>query len=396
MNVHQLTEEILQCLYVYFSYSTNHLTQATTSQPTSNSRFHPDFHNAQSQLQREMLQCVRDWLSKSKNEYSIIQRLSKESVRNHKNLRLEGEGGAPASQGSFAEQEAHQFQNSVAGYIPGAGLFSGNAKGLEGGSPGYPGRPGGYPQVEGQQHGGFPGAPVYPGGPVGGGGHQHGGDRYESTSTYTPPAAAPSHATTYPMSGHGGDRYESTSAYTPPAAAPSHATTYPMSGGGPPPLPSPHSGPAHHHDHSGPHTQHGGYTASFPSSNAFPGPGQGGDGFSFPGSGTASFPGGKGVPYPETSFPGASSFPDGRYPGPPGGGYEAPLGPPHHGGYNPHGSDGSTGGYHAPSGPPVFPNSGGYGGTSQLEFPGANPSAGPKYNSEYPDGYNPSYQGRGW
>lgn len=279
-------------------------------------------------------------------------------------MRVEGEGGAPASQGSFAEQEAHQFQNSLMGYIPGAGLLSGNAKGLEGGSPGYPDRPGGYPQVGGQQQGGFPGAPGYPGGPMGGGGHQHGGDRYESTSTYMPPAAAPS-----------------------------HVTTFPMSGSGPPPLPPPHSGPAHHHHHTGPHTQHGGYTASFPSSNPFPGTGQGGDGFSFPGSGTTSFPGGEGVPYPETSFPGASSFPDGRYPGPPGGGYEAPLGPPHHSGYNPHGSDGPPGGYLAPSGPPAFPNSDGYGGSSAFEFPGGNPSAGPKYNSE---GYNPSYQGGGW
>ena len=350
------------------------LSQSHRNQPTSNYRFHPDFHNPQSQVQREMLQSVRDWLSKSPNQHSILQRLNKESVRNHRNVRAEGEGGAPASQGSFAEQEGHKFQQGVLGYIPGGGLLSGSARGVEGGSPGYPSGPGGYPQAGGQQHGGFPGPPGYPSGPMGGGGHQHGGDRYGSTSSYTPPAAAPSHATTFPMSG----------------------------GGGPPSLPSPHSGPAHHHRPEP--TQHGGYTPSFPSDNSFPGPGRGGDGFSFPGSGTTSFSGGEGVPYPETSFPGASSFPsaspfpsasfpDGRYPGPPGGGYEAPLGPPHLGGYNPHGGDGP---HHAPSGPPGFPDSGGYGGTGHLEFPGSNPSAGPKYNSEYPDGYNPSYQGGGW
>lgn len=313
-----------------------------------------------------MLQSVRDWLSKSPNERSVIQRLTKESVRNHKNVRVEGEGGAPASQGSFAEQEAHQFQNSVLGYIPGGGLLSGNAKAMEGGSSGYPGRQGGYPQGGGQQHGGFPGAPGYPGGPMGGGGHQHGGDLYGSTSTYTPPAAALS-----------------------------HSTTFPMSSGGPPSLPLSHSGPAHHHPPPpGSHTQPGGYTPSFPGGNPFPGRGQGGDGFSFPGSGTTSFPGGDGV-----SFPGASSFPDG--------GYNAPTGPPppHHGGYNPpagppppHGDGGyhaHPGGYPAPFGaPPGFPDSGGYGGGTGLEFP--DPSARPGYNSERPDGYNPSYQGGGW
>ena len=340
------------------------LNQSPRNQPISNSRFHPDFHNPQSQVQREMLQSIHDWLSKSPNQHSILQRLTKESVRNHRNVRTEGEGGAPASQGSFAEQEGHKFQQNVLGYIPGGGLLSGNARGVEGGSPGYPSGSGGYPQGGGQQYGDFSGPPGYPSGPMGGGGHQQGGDRYGSTSTYTPPAAAPS-----------------------------HATTFPMSGGGPPPLPPPHSGPAHHHRPEPTPSQHGGYAPSFPSDNSFPGPERGGDGFSFPGSGTAPFPGG-GVPYGETSFPGASTFPSASsFPGPPGGGYEAPLGPPHLGGYNPHGGDGPT--YHAPPGPPPgFPqgDSGGYGGTGHLEFPGANPSAGPKY----PDGYNPSYQGGGW
>ena len=329
-----------------------------------------------------MLQSVRDWLSKSPNQQSIIQRLNKESVRKHRNLRVEGEGGAPASQGSFAEQEGHQLQHSVMGLIPGVGLLAGNAK--EGGSSGYPSRPGGYPQAGGQQHGGLPSPPGYPGGPMGGGGHQHGGDLYGSASTYTPPAAAPS-----------------------------HATTFPMSGGGPPPLPSPHPGAAHHHPV--PHTQHGGYgPPSFPSGGpSFPGAGQGGDGFSFPGSGAPSFPSGDGVSFPDSkaSFLGAPVFPDNGYSGPSVGGYNAPPGPPPHlGGYNPpsgpppHGGGGyhappgppphGGGGYHAPPGPPPgFPDSGGYGGgASHFEFPGANPSARP----EYPDGYNPSYQGGGW
>ena len=50
--------------------------------------------------------------------------------------------------------------------------------------------------------------------------------------------------------------------------------------------------------------------------------------------------------------------------------------------------------------PPRFPqgDSGGYGGNLDSLDLGVNPSAGPiaKYNSEYLDGYNPSYQGGGW
>ena len=358
-----------------------------------------------------MLQSVRDWLSKSPNQQSVIQRLNKESVRNHRNLRAADEGGPPASQGSFAEVEAHQLQHAVMGHVPGIGLLAGNAKAVEGGSPGYPSGPGGYPQAEGQQHGGLPG-PGYPGGPMGGGGHQHGGGRCGSTSTYTPPAAVPSLATTFPMSSSGLSR-----------------------------LPSPHSGS------TGPHTQHGRY-APPSGSPSFPGPGKGGDGFSFPDSGVPSFPSGDGVSFPDSnasSFLGAPSFSDGGYSGPPPvggynappgpphlggyypppgpphhggynpppgpphhGGYNPPPGPPHHGGYNPppgpphhggynsppgpppHGGDG----YYAPPGPPPgFPDSGGYGGDAgPLEFPGAN-----TYSSTRPGGYNPSYpRGDGW
>ena len=310
-----------------------------------------------------MLQSVRDWLSKSPNQRSVIQRLSKESVRNHRNLRVEGEGGAPASQGSFAEQEGHQLQQTVLGSIPGVGLFTGNAK--EVGGPGYPSRPDGYPQAGGQQHGGLPGPPGYPGGPMGGGGHQHGGG-YGSTSTYTLPAAAPS-----------------------------HATTFPMSGGGPPP---------HHHPGStGPHTQHGGYgPPSFPSgSPSFPGPGQGGDRFSFPGSGAPSFPGGDGVSFPDSNAP---SFPGSGYSGPPThlGGYNPPPGPPSHGGgeyhaHPPHGGSGyhahGGGGYPAP--PPGFLDADGYGGAGHFEFPGGS-GGNPPARPGYPDGYNPSYPGGGW
>ena len=316
-----------------------------------------------------MLQTVRDWLSKSPNQQSVIERLNKESVRNHRNMRVAGEGGAPASQGSFAEQEGHQLQQAVMGHIPGIGLLPGNAKGLEGGSPEYPSRPGGYPQAGGQQHGGFASPPGYPSGPMGGehqhGGHQHGGHQHGGHQHGGHQHGGHQHGGHQ----HGGDRYGSISTYTPPAAAPSLSTTFPM-GGGPPTLPSPHSGPAHHPGSTGPHIQYGGYgPPSFPSgSPSFPG---GGDGFSFPESFAPSFPGGDGVSFPDSrpSFPGAP-FPDG----------------PPVGGYNPYGGGGHHA-HHAPPGPP--PNYGGGAASSpgHFEFPTAN---------QYPDGYNPSYQGGGW
>jgi hypothetical protein len=74
VNAKSVTDDILQCL------------------------FHPDFQNHASQIQREMLACVRNWLqSLGHNQSTILGRLSKQAVRNHQNVRLGGEGSAPGN-----------------------------------------------------------------------------------------------------------------------------------------------------------------------------------------------------------------------------------------------------------------------------------------------------------
>ncbi len=111
-------------------------------------RFHPDFHSSNSQIQREMMQYMKDWVSKLPIQHTAMQRLGKNAVRNHENIRLAGEGGPPAAQGTFAETEAHQFQSSLQGFasshVPGfsqaQSLLGGAGQGRDvPGGPGYPG-----------------------------------------------------------------------------------------------------------------------------------------------------------------------------------------------------------------------------------------------------------------
>ena len=64
----------------------------------TDSRFHPDFQNHASQIQREMLACVKMWLqSLGHKQSAVLARLSKQAVRNHQNVRLGGEGSAPVN-----------------------------------------------------------------------------------------------------------------------------------------------------------------------------------------------------------------------------------------------------------------------------------------------------------
>jgi len=314
-------------------------------------------------------------------------------------MRIEGEGGAPTSQGSFAVAEAHQLQHSVLGF---AGPVAGNTRVAGGGGLGYPGGPGGYPQAGVQQLGGFPGPPEFPGRPIGGehqqGGHQHGGHQHGGHQHGGPQHGEHQHGEhqhgehrhEHHHSGHqyGSGRYDPTSIYAPPATAPN------MSSGGVSPLPSPYSDP------------------SFPSS-----------GPSFPGAerDAFSFPSGDGVFFPDSTvpaYPGGSLSLDREYRPPSGqfphvGGYNAPPGPPQHSGGGYHAPPGppphSGGGYHAPPGPPPHsgggynaspgppPSFGGYGGgTGPPEFPGADtrPSVPPEFpnvNNSYPYG-----GGGGW
>ncbi|EEB87710.1 hypothetical protein MPER_14850, partial [Moniliophthora perniciosa FA553] len=81
-------------------------------------RFHPDFHDPSSKVQREMLQTMRTWvdgLGNRRNE--IVRRLSKQCVRNHENVRLAGEGGQAEAVGSSAHNQGLQAQAGLQNYL---------------------------------------------------------------------------------------------------------------------------------------------------------------------------------------------------------------------------------------------------------------------------------------
>ncbi|KAH7887067.1 heterokaryon incompatibility protein HET-C [Phlebopus sp. FC_14] len=90
INVHQVTEEVLQCL------------------------FHPDFHDPNSKIQSEMLKYMRTWVQDlGSRRDETLHRLSKEAVRAHQNIRLSG---------TYAYNQGVQTQQSIQGYaaqIPG-------------------------------------------------------------------------------------------------------------------------------------------------------------------------------------------------------------------------------------------------------------------------------------
>ncbi|TEB34401.1 Het-C-domain-containing protein [Coprinellus micaceus] len=326
MNVSHATEEILQCL------------------------FHPDFHNSNSKVQREMLQTVHDWFNKLGGRQSdIVRRLNKNSVRNHQNIRLSGEGGAPASEGSFATGQAHQFQQNIAGYasqhIPGfsqaQGLFNSSgpkrdgAPGAGPGQPSYPGAPGmAYSFSE----------------PTTGeaASYYAGGDTKSSTNQpYSPPSisASASYASggSHSSSGPGGNH--AASGYT-PSYGPRPGSHGPPGGGGTPSFPGAPSGHGAHGAPSFP-----GATPTFPGSDTGSGYGPGyGGGY-----------GGGGYGGPPPSFPGGDAGGSGGF-GPPGGpgGFGGPPQPFGFPGADPYqgqqgGYPGQHHGHHGHQGGPSFP-----------------------------------------
>ena len=101
-------------------------------------RFHPNFHDSHSQIQRQMLEYMQTWVqSLGHQQHEVIRRLSKEAVRNHENIRLGSTQAGPA-QGSQAQQAGVQAQHKIYGYanqIPGvqqATAAFGQAQGLIG------------------------------------------------------------------------------------------------------------------------------------------------------------------------------------------------------------------------------------------------------------------------
>ncbi|KAJ7240833.1 heterokaryon incompatibility protein Het-C-domain-containing protein [Mycena haematopus] len=274
VNVHHLTEDVLSCL------------------------FHPDFHSKNSKIQREMMQYMETWVNGlGARRNSIFQRLTKNAVRNHENIRAAGEGGTPATEGTFAANQAHNFQHQVAGYaaqhIPGAA----QAQALMGGR---------------QNHG--QGREI-PGG--GGAGYSGGG---QADAYYG--GGGPSAARQEPAYGSGAPPFPGQ------ASSPSY---YPPSG----PPPSTSSMPS-----SFPNAEPSGYNPSY-APPSFPGapsyPGRPDEYGSMPQGGYGGFPGGPPPEFPGAApgFPGAPAFPGAdpytsppQFPGGPSQ-YPPPSGPPY-------------------------------------------------------------------
>ncbi|KAJ2927988.1 hypothetical protein H1R20_g9098, partial [Candolleomyces eurysporus] len=319
VNVHNVTEEVLQCL------------------------FHPDFHNPQSKVQREMLQCMHDWFNKlGGRQLDVLRRLNKQSVRNHENIRLAGEGGAPSADGTYAQGQAFQFQQNIASYaqshIPGFSSAQNALGGFGGPSRDGPGGPpSGYPSAPQMSH-----SISAPSGSGEAASYYGGGDSKPSANAYAPPSL-PASATPSSYGGVTGGYGGAPPSHPPPPQksgyAPSYAQPPPsQSGGGAPP-------------------------PSFPGSQSgFPG-GPPGGGPGFPDSGAPPYGGGYGGP-PPPSFPGGgygmpqSSYPGGPPGGPPGGSpFGFPGAEPYQGGYpgQPHGQHGHHGHHGHGSPPPSFP-----------------------------------------
>ncbi|KAG1869912.1 heterokaryon incompatibility protein HET-C [Suillus subluteus] len=113
LNVNQVTDEALQCL------------------------FHPDFQQSSSVIQRDMLEYMRSWVQNlGHNQHAILARLTKESVRAQDNTRLAADGSAPTS-----HAQAQQGIQGLVHGIPGATQMQGLMN-MVGGSAGT-GREGG-------------------------------------------------------------------------------------------------------------------------------------------------------------------------------------------------------------------------------------------------------------
>ncbi|GJE94562.1 Het-C domain-containing protein [Phanerochaete sordida] len=367
VNIHQATEDILSCL------------------------FHPDFHDGKSTIQRDMLGYMQKWVQALGNKQNeILNRLTKESVRNHQNIRLSGQGGPSHAQGTYAQNAGVQAQHNLQGYVsqvPVVGTAANFVSHLGSSSP-QPGAgkpPGGLMGSLSNLASGSPGpGNKPPGGLLGslgnmagsGAGHPGGSSGFLGNVAAMAGAGSSSSPAGF-MGGYGQGQ-----------------------------------GQGHGHGHHGHHGHHGGMpnaggfgeASSFFSSRDVGGPGgmpnPGGDSFpsapgassfpggpqsTYPGSGAPSFPGGNAPAFPggagESTYPGGSSYPamphephrESSY-APAYGGPPQPE--PGYGGY---GGPGYGGGSSYPPPPPGGPPGGGPG------FPGA-PGEGPNFPGAQPYG----------
>lgn len=309
-------------------------------------RFHPDFHDSNSKVQRDMLEYIHKWVqSLGHRQEEVIGRLSKESVRNHQNIRLAGDGGAPAADGSFAQNAAHQAQHDIQGYVSSIPVVGSAANYLGNASSSGPGG--------------------------GGGGHSHGGGMMSQIpgvgNMMGKFGEAQSFMNQFGGQGGPGGRRE----MTPPRFP---GSSY-GAGGGPSMPPRPEGGSTYP-DQSAYPVSSGGQPA-FPGGPSYPGgPSQSygpppTSATSFPGAGYASsYDASYDLPQAEQR-PGYSGYGQGSYP--------PPAGPPSFPGSGPGFPD-------APGGGPGFPGSDPY-GAAPPSFPGSQPGG---------FGYNDPPQGRPW
>jgi len=231
VNPKSVADEILQCL------------------------FHPDFHDRSSQIQREMLGGMSAWLQALGHQQSmILARLSKQAVRDHKNVRLGGEGASHSTSTTSAGSQSG-FLQGIPSLAQAQGLynqFGGEPGGRRGENEPYGSYgPGGTigsgtgPEV------GPPAVPVYS--RTGGGqadnfyGDAHSFLPQPYTSSYPggPSSDAPPHS---PGSHHGrGHEHGPTYGFTPPTQpgfAPPKQSSYlpPGSSYTEPGIPSPYTG----------------------------------------------------------------------------------------------------------------------------------------------------------
>ena len=249
---------------------------------------------------------------------STLERLRKEAVRDHRNIRLSGEGGAGGAEGSTGQNYGHQAQASIQGYVQ-------NLTGLGGGRPSGSHSSSFAPSFGGGGSGGFPNIPGIPGqlpnlfGGSGFGNREGPQDALSQpspyASSYAPPQ--PSYDDGAYRSGPPEPGPDRSSTYASPYA-PSYAPSYPgPSGGGyqpsygqPPPQFGFSGGTGGYGDSGGMGGFSGGLGYGWPSEpqpqeqneGANPGEWQGDRPYGFSG-GTPGFPGGTpGFPDPEQRY----------------------------------------------------------------------------------------------
>ncbi|KAF9071751.1 heterokaryon incompatibility protein Het-C-domain-containing protein [Rhodocollybia butyracea] len=291
-NVEPVIEEILSCM------------------------FHPDFHNRSSKIQGEMMRYMQTWVEQlGARKHATLSRLTKNAVRNHENIRLAGDGGAAAAEGTYAYNQGTQAQHNLQGYVS-------------------------------QQFASIPGVTQAQTllGKLDSGNRRDGpGTSTSHSNTSYSSTTSAQHASPLPTSGESASYYGTSSGshYPPPSGPPPSGPTssYAPSYGSPPPA-FPNSAPSFP-----PSAPASGYAPSY-------------------GSPPPSFPGNT------SSFPQAGGHHTGHYHPPPPGGFSAPGTEPH--------AHGPPGVFAPPPGPPPagpgFAQSNPYGPPGNgPSFPGADP-----------------------